>query len=155
MTGKTVTARVTHRFTAAPERVFDAWLDPEKIRAWMRMALQDFGLSGDIRRVEVEPCVGGRFTFSDMRPEGEAGHWGAYHVLDRPRKLVFTWFTSEEEEKRGVSTVTITIEPDGQGSLLTLVHEMDAIWAEYEEQVIGGWTGMLEAQARLFEGEAR
>jgi hypothetical protein len=35
-------------------------------------------------RVEIELSVGGRFTFSDMRPEGEAVH-RAYHVeIDRP-----------------------------------------------------------------------
>jgi hypothetical protein len=42
----------------------------------MAAALQSFGLSGDMRRVEIAPRVGGRFTFSDMREEGEAVHWG-------------------------------------------------------------------------------
>jgi len=30
-----VKARVTRRFQASPERVFDAWLDPEMIARWM------------------------------------------------------------------------------------------------------------------------
>lgn len=149
MSRGTIAVTITRKFAAAPERVFDAWLDPEKVRAWMGMALSDFGLSGDVRRVEIEPRVGGRFTFSDMRSEGEAVHWGTYRMIDRPRKLVFTWFTSEEEEKKAISMVTITIEPDGLGSFLTLVHEMDAQWAEYEEQVTAGWRQMLTMQARL------
>ncbi|MCT7376162.1 SRPBCC family protein [Chelativorans salis] len=155
MSHDTFSLRITRKFDAAPERVFDAWLDPEKVRAWMGMALSDFGLSGDVRRVEIEPRIGGRFTFSDMREEGEAVHWGSYLAIDRPRKLVFTWFTSEEEEKKGISTVTITIEPDGQGALLTLLHEMDSQWAEYEEQITTGWTQMLGMQARLLERQAR
>lgn len=146
--------KITRKFDATAERVFDAWLDPEKVRAWMGMALADFGLSGDVRRVEADARVGGRFTFSDMRDEGETVHWGTYRVVDRPRKLVFTWFTSEEEEQKGISTVTITIEPEGRNCTLTLVHELSIEWAGYEERTAAGWARMLDMQARLLEGEA-
>jgi len=30
-----VSARVTRHFTASPERVFDAWLDPHMLGTWM------------------------------------------------------------------------------------------------------------------------
>lgn len=67
MSRGTFSLEITRKFDSAPERVFDAWLDPQKVRAWMGMALSDFGLSGDMRRVEIEPRVGGGFTFSDHR----------------------------------------------------------------------------------------
>lgn len=143
MTTETITARVSRRTSAAPEQVFDAWLDPEQVRTWMSMALKDFGLAGDIRRVEIEAQVGGRFIFSDMRDEGEAVHWGTYLVVDRPRRLVFTWFTSEEEERQNTSTVTLTIEPDGNDCVAAIVHEMSAEWAPYVDKVEGGWGRML------------
>ncbi|WP_159587015.1 SRPBCC family protein [Chelativorans xinjiangense] len=155
MSRDTLSLTITRKFEAAPERVFDAWLDPAKVRAWMGMALTDFGLSGDVRRIEIEPRVDGSFTFSDMREGAEAVHWGTYRVIDRPRKLVFTWFTSEEEERANKSVVTVTIEPEGRGSLLTLIHEMDPKWAEYEEQITSGWTQMLRMQARLLAGQDR
>lgn len=139
-----VEARVTHRFRVASERVFDAWLEPERVAVWMRSALQKLGLPGDVRRVEIAARVGGRFTFSDMRPEGEAVHWGTYLEMDRPRKLVFTWFTSVEDEQANLSTVTLTIEPDGDGCVATIVHAMDAQWAEYIGQTEQGWGRMLE-----------
>lgn len=149
MTSRRLAVTVTRRFEFAPERVFDAWLDPRKIRAWSEMALRTSGLPADVRRVEVDARVGGRFTFSDMRPEGEAVHWGTYRVIDRPRKLVFSWFTSEEDEAEDNSTVTLTFAPDGGGCVVTLVHEMDPKWAEYAERTEKGWRTMLDTQARL------
>ena len=81
----------------------------------MSAALKQMGLSGDIRRVEVDARVGGKFFFSDMREAGEAKHWGTYCVLDRPRKIEFTWIVDASQENEP-SIVTITIEPDGTGS---------------------------------------
>jgi uncharacterized protein YndB with AHSA1/START domain len=146
---RTVKAKVTHRFKAAPERVFDAWLDEGTVRRWSSLPMPGFGAM-DVRRVEIDPRVGGRFTFSDMRADGEAVHWGTYLEIERPRKLVFTWFTSEEEEKEATSIVTLTIEPDGDGCLATIVHEMDARWSDYIKQTETGWAGMLGQIDRLF-----
>ncbi|WP_265519930.1 SRPBCC family protein [Nitratireductor luteus] len=153
MTRRTFAVEVIRYFDFPPERVFDAWLDPDRIRAWSEMALDENGLPADVRRVEVDARIGGRFTFSDMRPEGEAVHWGTYLAIDRPRKLVFTWFTSEEEEMENNSTVTVTFESAGTGCTVTLVHEMDPKWAQYEKQVEKGWGAMLDMQARLLVEE--
>ena len=148
MTTERVSAKVSHRFTAAPERVYDAWLDPAKLRAWMSAALKEMGLSGDMRRIEVDARVGGTFFFSDMRDAGEAKHWGTYLALDRPRRIVFTWIVDASQEA-DPSKVTITIEPDGAGSLVTIVHDMAAEWASYVEKVEMGWSNMLRAIDRL------
>ena len=142
MTG-TVEARVVHTFKAPQERVFDAWLKRDLVRQWLSAALKGLGLSGDIRRVEIDARVGGRFTFSDMREGVEMVHWGTYLEIDRPRKLVFTWFTSNEEEQENSSVVTLTIEPDGDSCVATIVHNMDAKNAEYVPQCEKGWGGML------------
>jgi uncharacterized protein YndB with AHSA1/START domain len=140
MTETLATAKVTHRFAASPERVYDAWLDPAKVRAWMSAALKGWGLSGEMKRVEIDARVGGKFFFSDMRPDGEAKHWGTYRVLERPRKIVFNWIVDESQDE-DLSVVTITIEPDGAGSLVTIVHEK--IFVSYLERVEMGWSAML------------
>src|SRR6185295_4998121 len=98
MTETLATAKVTRRMSASPERVYDAWLDPAKLRAWMSAALKEMGLSGEIRRIEVDARVGGKFFFSDMRDAGEAKHWGSYRVLDRPRRIEFTWIVDAGQE---------------------------------------------------------
>lgn len=147
MTGK-IAVKVTHRFKASAERVYDAWLDPDKVRIWMKTAAQSLGLAGDVRQVEIDPRVGGRFLFSDMREGTEAKHWGTYLELERPRKIVFTWITDESEEQ-DPSKVTLTIQPAGEGCLATIVHEIDEKWADYIKQTEDGWNCMLAAVGGL------
>ena len=137
-----IEARVTHHFKASAERVFDAWLDPAMVRKWMGQPSAVLGKM-DVRRIEIDARVGGRFTFSDMRAEGEAVHWGFYREIARPRRLVFTWFTSKEEEEENRSVVTLTIEPTPDGCVATIVHSMDAKWSEYTKQTERGWGSML------------
>jgi uncharacterized protein YndB with AHSA1/START domain len=137
-----VEAKTVHEFKATAERVFDAWLDPIKVRCWSAQPVPGMP-SFDVRRVEIDARVGGKFTFSHMRDEGEAIHWGYYLEIDRPRKLVFTWFTSEEEEQENNSVVTLTIEPIAGGCRATIVHSMDARWAEWVQQTETGWSFML------------
>jgi uncharacterized protein YndB with AHSA1/START domain len=143
MTSERIHARVTRRIAAPPERVFEAWLDERTIRRWMASALREHGLPGDLRRVEVDARVGGTFTFSDVRDEGEAVHWGRYLAIDRPRELVFTWFTSADEEREDASRVALTLAADGDGSSATIVHEMHPKWADHVERAAESWGRML------------
>jgi uncharacterized protein YndB with AHSA1/START domain len=137
-----VEAKTVHEIEAPAERVFDAWLDPLELRSWAAQPVP--GLPpADVRRVEVDARVGGKFTFSDMREEGEAVHWGYYLEIDRPRRLVFSWFTSEEEEQQNNSVVTLTIEARASGCRATIVHSVDARWADYVEQTANAWALML------------
>lgn len=140
---KTIEAKVTYQMKSAAERVYDAWLNPELVRVWMASALKTAGLSGDIRHIEIDARVGGKFLFSDMRNDVEARHWGTYLELDRPRRIVFTWIVDESEEANP-SKVTLTLVPDGTGCVATIVHEMDAQWAEYVSRTESGWSRMLQ-----------
>lgn len=139
-----IEARAAHAFKAPRERVFDAWLDADLVRRWMQASLKRMALPGDIRRVEIDAREGGRFTFSDMRDDGEAVHWGTYLEFDRPHKLAFTWFMGEEQEQHETSRVTLIVEPeDDGGSLATILHEVDAKYAEFIPQVENSWAIML------------
>lgn len=139
-----IQARVTHRFNASPERVFDAWTRADSVRRWLTAALKEMGLEGDLREVRADARLGGAYCFSDMRGGQEARHWGTYLEFDRPRRLVFTWITDESEEA-DPSVVTLTIEPEGSGCIATLVHDMDAAWADYLSRTEQGWGRMLRA----------
>ena len=146
--GSRIEATVSHRFKAPAERVYDAWLNPEEVRTWMAAALKSSGLAGDVRRVEIDARVGGKFFFSDMRDGNVAEHWGTYLELDRPRKIVFTWIVDESEET-DPSTVTLRIEPEKEGCMATIVHEMDAQWADFVARTESSWARMLSEVERL------
>lgn len=133
-----VEAKAVHEFEVPAEHVFDAWLDPVKVRSWAAQPVPGMP-STDVRRIEIDPRVGGRFTFSDMREDGEAVSWGYYREIDRPRKLVFTWFTSDEEEEEDNSVVTLSIDPTARGCRATMVHSMDQRWADYVDQTANAW----------------
>ena len=113
-------------------------------------ALQSMGLSGEIGRIEIDAKVGGAFLISDMRDGVEAKHWGTYLELERPRKIVFTWITDPSEEA-DPSNVSLKIEPDGEGCIVTIVHEMDAKWADFKEQTAYGWSSALQATDKVLE----
>lgn len=140
----TVRIVVERRFEAPAEEVFDAWLDQATAGAWL-FATPD----GEMERIEIDARVGGGFRIEERRGEELASHVGEYLAIERPHRLVFTFATMPEEDP---SRVTVEIEPDNEGCTLTLIHEMDAQWAEYEDRTRDGWTTILAGLAEHVEG---
>ena len=134
------TIQVTHRYAHPPEQVFDAWLDPAIARRFLFATPV-----GTMVRAEVDPRVGGRFTFTDRRPPmegfdaGDVDHVGEYLEIERPRRLVFTFAVPKYSQ--ALTTVTLDIVPDGSGCVLTLTHE--GVLEEWAKQTHQGWTGIL------------
>lgn len=138
MNQKAVSVRVTRRFTASAERVFDAWLDVERARQFL------FATStGEMVRAEIDPRVGGRFLFVDRRQGQDVEHVGTYLEIDRPRRLVFTFAVTGAE---GETRVTIDIRPLDVGCELTLTHE--GVPEDYADRTESGWATILDAIAR-------
>jgi uncharacterized protein YndB with AHSA1/START domain len=134
---KTAQVRVTHRYDAAPEKVFDAWLDP-KVAGRFLFATP----TGQMIKAEIDPRVGGRFNFTDRRPDmGDVEHIGSYLEIDRPRRLVFEFAVPAYEATK--TRVTIEIVPSGSGSELTLTH--DGVFEQYVTQTQHGWGMILES----------
>ena len=134
MNESVVTVQVRHRFEASAERVFDAWLDPEKARRFLFATP-----TGEMVRVDIDARVGGKFNITERRDGEDAEHVGEYLEIERPRRLVFNF---GDNVALPVSKVTIEIVAPGSGCELTLTHER--IPAEYETQTAEGWAGVLE-----------
>lgn len=127
--------RVTKRFSASAERVFDAWLDPA-IAGRFLFATP----TGQMVRVDIDPRPGGRYTIVDRRNGEDCGHFGEYLEIDRPRRLVFT--LSVEADSQDADRIVIEIVPLQTGCELTLTHETSA-QADMKDRITEGWTGVL------------
>ena len=135
MTGEVpITVRVSHRYDVSAERVFDAFLDPERAGRFMFATPE-----GEMVRVEIDARVGGRYVFTDRRDGVDVEHSGEYVEIERPRRLAFTFAVDGSE----ADLVVIEIVDVEGGCEATLTHEMSARWVEYVEQTERGWAGIL------------
>lgn len=139
--------RITRRIAAPPTRVFDAWLDPALMARFL------FATPGGVMQpVENAPRVGGHFTVVERRGDGDAPHYGVWRLLERPTRLAFTFSTERHDPQAGL--VTVTLNTDGDGCLLTLTHALEPEWAAYTDQTRNGWTSMLDTLADVLDTRA-
>jgi len=130
-----LTVRVTRRFSASAERVFDAWLDPERARKFLFATA-----TGQMVRVEINARVGGKFVFTDRRDGDDVEHTGEYLEIDRPRRLVFTF--AAPKFSSASTRVSIDIVPLESGCELTLTHE--GVLPDYVTRTEAGWGMILD-----------
>jgi uncharacterized protein YndB with AHSA1/START domain len=137
MNDTSLVARVSHRFTAPAERVYDAFLDVSTARRFLYASA-----TGAIVRAEIDPRVGGAYVLTDRRDGAEVEHSGTYLELERPRRIVFTMFVP------GYSTspdrVTVRITPIDGGCEVTVTHEMRPEYAPYLDATIQAYAEHLK-----------
>ena len=130
---------------AGAEELFDAWLDAESLAAFMTPG------PGMTATAKTDARVGGRFEIM-MRGDGrELPHSGVYRVIDRPRKLVFTWQSDATNGKETV--VTVDFVPRGKETEVVLTHTGLGTDDNAENHTMG-WTAILDALQRLRQLEA-
>ncbi|HMF95966.1 MAG TPA: SRPBCC family protein [Vicinamibacterales bacterium] len=131
MTSPRVEVAITIR--APRERVFDAWLDPDRLARFLCAG------ATHVARIEVDAREGGQFHVVMASDRGEYDHRGQYVEIARPERLRFTWASAATN---GVATdVTVSFEEIDQGTRVTLVHiglPLDAA-TEYRN----GWQSIL------------
>jgi len=126
--------RITRRFRAPPERVFDAWLEPEVAGRWLFATA-----SQPMTDVDIDPRVGGAFRFAERHDGTRTEHTGAYVEIIPHRRLVFTLALAERP--RVVTRVTAEISPRKAGCELALTHE--DVPADRAGETEARWTGVL------------
>jgi uncharacterized protein YndB with AHSA1/START domain len=92
--------------------------------------------------VEADVRVGGRYRMVMKSPDGEQHDVsGVYREVVPGEKLAFTWAWKSTLERE--SLVTVTVKPDGDGTLLTLTHEQ-FFDDDARDRHQHGWTGALD-----------
>jgi uncharacterized protein YndB with AHSA1/START domain len=130
------------KLKAAPDKVFQAWTDPEKLVQW-------FGPAETVKdsvQAELDVRVGGRFRVRFATSDGDKHEVGGlYREVVPHRRLQFTWAWHTTPERE--SLVTLTLTPDGDGTLLTLRHEQF-----FDEKArdghLRGWSSTLDKLER-------
>jgi uncharacterized protein YndB with AHSA1/START domain len=147
-TSETRTMTASRVIEALPERVYDAFLDPDDLAAW----LPPTGFTAEVHH--LEPVEGGtyRMTFygdTEELAEYEQSFGGTYVELSRGERIVYTdEFESDEPSMAGEMTVTVTFEAADEGTEVTVRQESipDAIPPSDANE---GWNDSLENLGEL------
>jgi len=121
--------------------IHDIRLEHPVERVWRAIAERD-ELAQWLMTNDFEPRVGHRFRFDAGPPRGFID--AEVLVLDPPRRIAWRWMLD------GVATtVTITLEPDGDGTRLHLEHTdlPDDLRSRFEP----GWTEKFAALTAALE----
>jgi uncharacterized protein YndB with AHSA1/START domain len=133
--GQSITIRKV--LSASRDEVFDAWLDADGMREWMR--------PGPVGNCEVtlEPRVGGHFliVMRSFDSDVEIRNRGEFRILDRPSKLQFTWSSSRWDNQE--TLVTVELRDLGTNCELILTHERFPI-EHSSERLKTGWNQIFE-----------
>jgi uncharacterized protein YndB with AHSA1/START domain len=140
--------RVQRVMPAAPEMVFDQWLDPESLAEWM--------CPRPTRVVDLtlEPRVGGTVSFDVDDLGTRVLITGRFLTIDRPRLLRFTWSHSDWRDPTAVSVVNVAFEPLGDDqTLMTIEHSL--LPPEEFDNFENGWALTSDQLAALLQGSTR
>lgn len=126
--------RIARRYSAPPERVFNAWLAPEVAGKWLfATALHP------MTEVEIDARVGGSFRLAERRDGRTVEHCGRFIEIVPHRRLVFALVMADRP--RAQTRVTVEISPLKTGCRLALRHE--DLPLDHVIQAETRWTGSL------------
>jgi uncharacterized protein YndB with AHSA1/START domain len=138
MPGETEPLRNEVRIAAPPEVVFVYFTDPARMVDWMGVAAL------------LDPRPGGTFR---VEANGRDVVIGEYVEVDPPHRVVFTWGFEGAHPfvAPGSTRVEVTLERDGEGTLLTLLHH--GLADDARDAHAEGWTHYLARLAPVGAGD--
>lgn len=113
---KPTSVQLTRHFTAAPEKIWRAWTDPEIVRLW-------FGSDpkGVVSQAMLDVQPGGKFEIS-FRDSDQMEHTcsGIYATVHTGTELAFSWQWKSEPQVE--SFVTVVLTADSHGTRMDFEH---------------------------------
>lgn len=128
----TFSTRVPRSYPASPQRVFDAWINPASVKAWL----------AEGKEISIDPREGGLFYIEMPWQDRIYPHYGRYLRVEPPHLLEFTWVSEGSHGKESV--VLIEFKPNGKGTDLVLTHD-GLPNEEMAKSHEGGWNGFLNS----------
>ena len=127
------------RIAAPPEVVFAYFTDPARMTAWMGIA------------AVLDPRPGGTFR---VDANGRDVIVGEYLEVEPPTRVAFSWGYEGPERMvaAGSTRVEVTLEPDGDGTRVVLLHH--GLPDPLRDAHAGGWEHYLGRLAPVAAGEA-
>jgi uncharacterized protein YndB with AHSA1/START domain len=137
--------RLERTFRAPIEKVFDAWTSDEVMRRWLHC-----GPDWETPTAMVDLRVGGMVRIVMRDPDGGThGATGEYRLIDRPRRLVFTWTFDDQPE----SPQLIELELSERDGVTTVVMINSGIATEdLEGSQRTGWEACYDELRRELDG---
>ncbi|MFN8457733.1 MAG: SRPBCC domain-containing protein [Anaerolineae bacterium] len=132
--------RLRRVFKATPERVFQAWTEPEVLKKW-------WGPAGcRALSAEIELRVGGTYRIAMQFPGEDIFYVkGVYQEIQSPTKLVFTWRWEKPEMDMGETLVTVEFYAQGSTTEVILTHQ--PIPSEVSHNYQQGWAEFFDKLA--------
>ncbi len=143
-------------FDAAPEVVFDAYVDPAvQQEMWENM------MPGTrVLESEIDPREGGSWTVDYAPVDGKSDRLtSVFSEVDRPRRLVFrqSYFAAAWGQTKETETTLTFEDQDGKTLLKILMTGFDS--GQEQEGAAAGWTGLIDGLQKIVgsrvEGNAR
>ena len=124
---------------ATPERLFDAWTQPDHLKQWWGPE------NVSCIAAEVDLRIGGRYRIANQFPDGTVV-WiiGEFQAIEPPYRLTYTW--QIEGSSRPCELVTVRFEPHNNATEVIVTHTgiSDRITRDRHEK---GWVECLSALA--------
>lgn len=127
-----MTAEKTAVLPLSPDEAFALITEPERLRRWKAVSAR------------VDLRAGGEYRWTIVPGHVAAG---TFREVEPGRRVVFGWgWEGSADLAPDASTVTITLEPVGEGTLVRLVHE--GLTPDQEASHLEGWSHFFERLER-------
>jgi len=142
---RAASVRVTRQVSAAPGRIFDAWLSADEARSFLFA-----GRIGETISLEIDARVGGKFRIVRHLDREGVDYAGEFLEIDRPHRLVFSLFIEQYAQRD--DRVIVELAPVANQSLLVLTHELSLPDPAERSRIQREWAMVLSRLAALCSG---
>jgi uncharacterized protein YndB with AHSA1/START domain len=140
---------IERKLSASPKRVFAAWADKEKKRAWFVE-----GKGFEIHKFAMDFREGGAEDSSFTFERGQMSNSTLYHDIVDNQRIVFTYSMAMGNARFSVSLATVEMTPEGEGTHLIFTEQ--AAFLEHADGAAmrqQGWQELLSRLETFLNGE--